>query len=47
MARRERPAREKPQADQNQRQLRRNQIILAILSLFLILSLVLSLVTTF
>lgn len=45
MARRERPAREKPQGDPHQKQLRRNQVILVILSFFLILSLVLSLIT--
>ena len=45
MARKERPAREKQQVDPHQRQLRRNQIILVVLSFFLILSLVLSLVT--
>jgi hypothetical protein len=44
MARSERPAREKPQIDYHQKQVRRNQIIIAVFSLFLIVSMLLSLI---
>lgn len=46
MARQDQIKRDKQrQADEHQRQVRRNQVIMGILSFFLILSLVLSLVT--
>ncbi len=48
MARQERAVREKPRMDyeqhQHQRQLRRNQIIFGVLSVFLILSMLISLI---
>lgn len=44
MARQERSARDKSQVDAHQKQVRRNQIIMAVFSFFLILSMVISLI---